>query len=103
MMTLTKVMQEDRRLVILRTLSEIPGFTLNEDILRQALEQIGHPEATRDLVRADLDFLREHVLVRWDVLDMPSGKLRVVTLLSAGEDVAKGRPHEGIARLKPGD
>jgi hypothetical protein len=103
MMALTKVMQEDRRLVILRTLSEVPSYTLNEDILRQALQAVGHPEAARDFVRADLDFLREHGLVRWDEADMPSGKLRIVGLTGGGLEVAQGRPHEGVARLKPTD
>jgi hypothetical protein len=101
-MTLTEVMQKDRRLVILRTLSEVPEYNLNESILRQALREIGHPETTRDMVRADIQFLEQHGLVRVRKLDVPSGELWVVTLLEAGNDVANGTPHEGVARRSPG-
>jgi hypothetical protein len=100
-MSLTVVLQEDRRLVILRTLSEVPSFTLNEGILRTALRQIGHPEETKDLVRADIQFLADHGLVRIETLAMPSGDLWVVHLLDAGQEVADGRAHPGVARRKP--
>ena len=101
-MSLTKVLTEDRRLVILRTLSEVPGYNLNEAILRQALAQIGHPEASKDLVRADLQFLSEHGLIRIARLAMPSGELWIATLLEDGDAVANGRPHEGVGRRGPG-
>lgn len=101
-MSLTKVLAEDRRLVILRTLSEIPGYKLNEDVLRQAVVAIGHPEATKDFIRQDVRFLEEHGLVRREDLSLPSGVLWLVTLTSAGNDVAHGRHHEGVAHLQPG-
>ena len=101
-MNLTKVLTEDRRLVILRTLSEMPGYTLNEDVIRQAVEAIGHPEATKDFIRQDLRFLEEHSLVRRDEMDLPSGKLWIIHLTSSGKDVAHGRHHEGVAQLQPG-
>jgi hypothetical protein len=102
-MTLTEVMQQDRRLVVLRTLSEVPEFRLNESILRQALREIGHPEATKELVRADIQFLAQHNLVRIEKLSMESGELWLVKLLDGGMDVANGTPHEGVARRSPGN
>jgi hypothetical protein len=102
-MSLTEVMQGDRRLVILRTLSEVPEYRLNEGILRQALKEIGHPETTKDLVRADLQFLASHNLVQIQKMAMESGELWVVKLLENGNDVANGAAHEGIARRTPGN
>lgn len=100
-MSLTQVLTEDRRLVILRTLSEVPNYTLNEGILRQALRQIGHPEETKDLVRGDIQFLADNGLLRIERLAMPSGELWVAHLLNDGQEVAEGRAYPGIARRKP--
>ena len=102
-MTLAVILAEDRRLVILRTLSEVPTFSSNEGILRRALAAIGHPEATKDLVRADLEFLERHSLIRIEKLAMQtSGELLVAHLLEAGADVANGQAHAGVARRTPG-
>ncbi|HQU16647.1 MAG TPA: ArsR family transcriptional regulator [Gammaproteobacteria bacterium] len=101
-MNLTRVLAEDRRLVVLRTLSEVSGYALNEDVLRQALVAIGHPEAARDFVRQDIEFLAEHGLVRKETMHLPSGELWVVHLMESGQEVAKGRMHVGVARLTPG-
>ena len=101
--SLAEVLMRDRRLVILRTLSEVQQFSSNEGILRQALQQIGHPEASKDLVRADLEFLERHSLVRVEKLPMPSGELWVAHLLDDGLEVANGRAHEGVARRTPGN
>ena len=101
MTPLTDVLMKDRRLVILRTLSE-SNYVLNEGILRQALARIGHPEAAKDLVRADMQFLETHGLIRVEKLPMPSGELWVAHLEEAGLDVANGQPHEGVARRTPG-
>lgn len=101
-MSLTEVLTKDRRLVILRTLSEVAAYSSNEGVLRQALHHIGHPEANKDLIRADLSFLERHGLVRVERLPMPSGELWVAHLLDDGLEVANGRPHEGVARRTPG-
>ncbi len=103
MTTLTAVLQEDRRLVILRTLSEVPTYNLNEGILKRALQEIGHPETTSSLVRADIQFLEQHGLVQVKKLAMPSGELWVVHLLDAGNDVANGVAHDGVAKRTPGN
>ncbi len=101
-MSLQEVLQKDRRLVILRTLSEVEGYSSNEGVLRQALHHIGHPEASRDMIREDLSFLERHTLIRVEKLPMPSGELWVAHLLDDGLSVANGRPHEGVARRTPG-
>jgi hypothetical protein len=98
--SLTEVLMKDRRLVVLGTLSKMQA--LNEGVLRQALVSIGHSEAARDLIRADLQFLENHGLIRVEKLPMPSGELWVAHLLEAGLDVANGQPHEGVARRTPG-
>jgi hypothetical protein len=99
-MSLATVLSEDRRLVILRSLSEVPGFHLNEDVLRTTLNHFGH-NAGRDLVRADIDYLVEHRLARVEKLHPASGELWLVHLTGTGDEVAQGRPHVGIARLGP--
>jgi hypothetical protein len=100
--SLTEVLMKDRRLVVLRTLSEVQAYSLNEGVLRQALHSIGHFEAGKDIIRADLQFLEQHALIRIEKMPMPSGELWVAHLLDAGLDVANGQAHEGVARRTPG-
>jgi hypothetical protein len=108
-MSLAGVLAEDRRLVVLRSLAEDAGYSANEMVLQRLLDHVGHRVA-RDMVRADLAFLAEHGLIRLETLAMPprdprafgaTGELWVAHLLPAGEDVAKGRMHPGVARLPP--
>ena len=100
-MSFAEVLAEDRRLVILRSLAEVPGCLLNEAVLRTALEHFGHKPG-RDLVRADIQFLVEHRLVRIEVLRPASGELWLIHLEPAGEDVANGRHHVGVKRRGTG-
>jgi hypothetical protein len=93
---LSEVLAEDRRLVILLCLSEAAGH-LNEDVLRQGMQRIGH-QVDRTDVRAAIAFLCEHALVRIEKLPMASGELWVVRLLDAGAAVASGKHHPGVAR-----
>lgn len=92
-------LKEERRLVLLRCLSDAPGYSANESVLRTALEHYGF-SVGRDTIRADLGFLVDHTLVRREVLHPPSGgELWLLHLLPAGDDVAQGRErHYGIAR-----
>lgn len=100
-MSLTNLMAEDRRLVILRVLSE-SGYNANESVLRKALAAFGH-NVGADVVRADIAFLAEHGLLRTEVLHPPSGELWVCHLTAGGDEVAQGRVHPGVARRGPGD
>jgi len=90
---------EDRRLVILRCLSEAGGYAANELVIRTGLDGYGH-RVGRDVLRADIQFLADHTLLRIERLNPPSGgELWLLHLLPAGSDVAQGRAnHYGIAR-----
>jgi len=52
-------------------------------------------------MRADIGYLAEHGLVRTEVLHPTGDELWLVFLTDAGDQVAKGRPHPGVARLGP--
>jgi hypothetical protein len=97
--TFAQKLAADRRLVILRCLSEVAGYQANEMVMRTALDSYGHRVA-RDTLRADITFLKEHTLLRVELLHPPSGgELWLLHLLPAGADVAQGRAnHYGIAR-----
>lgn len=98
MTNLTDVLQSDRRLVILRLLQEC-GFELNESVLQTALEQFGH-RVTRDVVRGELEWLKEQGLVTVEVL---GERIHVATLTERGGDVATGRAkHPGVKRPSAG-
>lgn len=96
-MSLSQVLAEDRRLVMLRALTEVPGFELNETVLRLTLDHFGH-HVGRDIVRADIQYLADHRLVVQRALQASAGELWMVKLTGAGEDVANGRQHVGVAR-----
>ena len=93
---LSDVLHADRRIVILLCLTEAAGC-LNEDVLRQGLQRVGHRVDRAD-TRGDIQYLADHALVRLETLPMPSGELWVVHLLEAGAAVARGKHHPGVAR-----
>ncbi len=77
---------EDRRLVVLRVLAESSGYTANEFILQQMLEQFGHVVSI-DRVRTDLAWLQEQqMLTISDVADV-----QIAHITARGQDVAAGR------------
>ena len=100
MMNLTKVVSEQRRLAILRTLSEL-SFHLNEDVILQALNEMSLAGVSKDLVRADMTFLAEHGLIRIEEMRKANGELWIAHLLVAGKEVANGRTHVGVAQRQP--
>lgn len=79
------ILTEDRRLVILRFLSDIGGQS-NSSVLQDALAAIGH-RTSRDRVETDLSWLAEQGLVVTE--DLGKG-LVLVTLSQRGGDVATG-------------
>ncbi len=95
-MSLAEVIQEDRRIYVLLCLKESSG-QLNEAVLRKLLVKIGHQVDETD-VRGVLQWLTDAALIRIENLPMDSGEVWVAYLLSAGEAVADGKPHPGIAR-----
>ena len=96
-MSYRKALHEDQRLVLLRTLAEMPGYQANESVLQTVLSGYGH-NISRDLVVSHLRYLEEQQLIT--IEDM-SG-IQVASLLSRGEDVAAGRAvAEGVKKPGP--
>ena len=97
-MSFTDELAADRRLIILRALSEdVSGGTANENVLALALRAFGH-QVGRDLVRADLQFLKDHRLIAVETLQGMRAEIWIGKLLPAGEDVAYGKTrHPGVA------
>lgn len=96
----TTLVTEDRRLAILRLLSEEGDYAINDSVLQTALEQLGHGES-RAVVRTDLAFLQEVGLLTVDVV---VGGVHVARLNGRGADVAAGRAVvPGVKRPAPGE
>ena len=93
-----RLLAEDRRLTILRTLEQDPDYSVNDFVLKRALEQPGHG-VSRDVLRGDLTWLKDQALVRVRAID--DGAMWIVTATEDGTDVARGRKHPGVARPSP--
>ena len=81
-------LREDRRLVLLRLLSEQPGYRANSSNLHAGLYSLGIA-ASRDDVTTDLHWLKDQSLVRLESLpEVPD--LVIATITTRGEDVVNG-------------
>ena len=88
-------LREDRRLVLLRLLSEQNGYAANSSILHAGLQHLG-VAATRDDVLTDLSWLAEQGLV---TTRAPIDNLVVAELTGRGQDVVGGQAVvPGVAR-----
>lgn len=93
-MSFKEYLRRDVRLVILRILSEIPGYRGNSSVIANLLDQFGH-SVTRDQVKTELRWLEEQGLLTVD----DAGSVLVATLAERGQDVANGRAAiDGVAR-----
>ena len=79
-------LSEDRRLVILRVLAELPSYRTNSSVLVSLLGNFGH-SPSRDQVKTELQWLAEQALVAVDDVS----DVLVATLTERGADVAAGR------------
>jgi hypothetical protein len=87
----------DRRLVMLRMLTEAPGYCLGESMLDEVLAAYGH-RVSRDWVRAQMSWLKEQGLVSIEQI----GEIMIATLTGRGEDVANGEAEvPGVKRPRP--
>lgn len=77
---------EDRRLVILRVLADMPAYRTNSFLLTTLLGKFGH-EPSADQVKGDLAWLQEQQLVTVEVVE----SVHIATLTTRGADVAAGR------------
>lgn len=88
MKTFAERLREDRRLVLLRLLSEQPQYRANSSNLHAGLHALA-VAATRDDVITDIHWLRDQGLLRLDeVPEVPS--MYICTLSARGHDVAEG-------------
>jgi hypothetical protein len=90
---------EDRRLVLLRLLSESGGYRANLFLLQTACAGFGH-DVSQDRLQADVDWLEEQGLLKTEGV----GGVCIATLTQRGLDVAQGRAHcTGVKRPMPGE
>lgn len=95
----TRLLSEDRRLVVLRILDRAPGNEANHYILRDALDSMGH-NVSRDVVRGELAWLEEQGLITVENL----GSMSVAQLTGRGQDVSLGRAVvPGVKKPVPGE
>ncbi|MEP7041866.1 MAG: ArsR family transcriptional regulator [Dokdonella sp.] len=91
-------LREDRRLVLLRLLSEQGGYRANSSILHAGLQHLG-VQASRDDVSTDLAWLRDQSLLS---LDQATESVQVATLTARGQDVVHGLAAvPGVSRPSP--
>ncbi|WP_312566196.1 ArsR family transcriptional regulator [Comamonas sp.] len=89
-----QVLTEDRRLVILRVLSELNAYKANSSVIGTLLERWGHTPS-RDQIKTDLRWLEEQGLLSIEEIE----SVLLATLTERGMDVAKGRASQpGVKR-----
>lgn len=92
--------REDRRLVLLRLLSEQPGYRANSSNLHAGLYALGIA-GSRDDVATDLAWLRDQDLLRLEQLPEVDG-LTIASITPRGRDVARGEAQvPGVRRPGP--
>lgn len=90
---------EDRRLVILRLLEQVPGYALNNSVVHTGLAKFAH-HVSRDVINSDFAWLAEQGLVEVETV---MASVQVATLTARGMDVALGRAVvPGVKRPGPG-
>lgn len=89
---------EERRLMMLLILADVPERRLNLGTLYNALDGLGVPTTLADL-RADAEFLVSQRLVE---RDEPAKGVTVLSLTAEGLETARGkRIHPGVMRPNP--
>ncbi|MCP1375378.1 ArsR family transcriptional regulator [Dyella lutea] len=100
MKTFAESLRETRRLVLLRLLSEQPGYRSNSSNLHTGLYALGIA-GSRDDVITDLHWLRDQALLDLDAVPEVPG-LFVANITARGNDVANGQASvPGISRPSP--
>lgn len=100
MSSLAETFARDRRLVILRLLSEQDGYALSANMLTKAVRQMRH-SVYDDTIAADLVMLEQHALIQRDEERHGQKTIVVATLTRLGLDVAGGRPHPIVDQPSP--
>ncbi|MGE4545828.1 MAG: hypothetical protein AB7D06_17185 [Pedobacter sp.] len=96
-MSFADIVIADIRLIILRTLAEDQGYSMNESVLQEVLGMFGHA-VSRDRVKTELRWLEEQGLV---TVENVVG-IMVAKLTPRGADVASGAAKvDGVKRPRP--
>lgn len=91
--------EADQRLVVLRSLNEIQGYSANDSVLNDVLYTFGH-NLSRDAVRTHLRWLEEQGLV---TVQKIGERTLVASITERGVDVATGKAKvDGVKRPAPG-
>lgn len=99
-LSLQQLLDEDRRLVILRCLDEAEGKELNEELLGRLVQHFRLGIIGPDIMRGHLTWLANQALLVVEQLDRMNGaKLWVAKLSGMGQGVARGRKWPGVADL----
>ena len=97
-MSLSTLISGNIRLILLRSMEEAPGYSLNESILHTVVGRFGL-NVSRDVIKTELSWLREQGLIRTEEVV----GYYVATLTTRGADVATGRSSvPGVERPSPG-
>lgn len=97
-----EIMEEDRRLVVLRALQEASDYSLNESLIRKVIETVRLGVIGKDQVRSLLTWLQDNGLVRLEKVGVgETPELWVATVTATGAEVARGRIWPGVARPSP--
>lgn len=97
MTSMREFVVSDQRLLILRSLREMAGYSANESILDSCLETYGH-NISRDAVRTHMRWLEEQGLVNVENV----GGCLVAKLTGRGDDVATGQAVvDGVKKPRP--
>ena len=97
MTSMREFVVSDQRLLILRSLREMTGYSANDSILDSCLEEYGH-SCSRDVVRNHIRWLEEQGLLTVDEV----GKTLVAKLTGRGDDVATGQAVvDGVKKPRP--
>ena len=96
-MSFKDLLMGDIRLVLLRSLREMAGYSANDSMLDQCLETYGH-NISRDAVRTHLRWLEEQGLLTIEQV----GQTLVARLTGRGDDVATGQAVvDGVKKPRP--
>ncbi|MFM5095801.1 VpaChn25_0724 family phage protein [Aeromonas rivipollensis] len=97
MSSMREFVVSDQRLLILRSLREMTGYSANDSILDSCLEAYGH-SISRDAVRTQMRWLEEQGLITVEKV----GETLVAKLTGRGDDVATGQAVvDGVKKPRP--
>lgn len=96
-MSFKRILQEDRRYLILRALNDSKGYRASQLLLQSFIRSFGQ-DVSGDVVQGEIAWLEDQGLVRSE----KAGQIITVQLLGPGADVAAGRAtYPGVRQPTP--